>query len=200
MSITVVVRRHAREGQEEALITAIAAALARCHSGASTRGQVFQGLDDPRAVLYLARWANRREYLSRNRGSARRLDRLCDERPRRAFCQELDLFEASTAQVEVNSCLVIEAPLAATAALITYLFERSGPALFAAPGVALRAVYQDLDVPSRLFTMVGWRSTEDQEAARRLLEPRLDPPLRELGATIEHFLSRTRVEIEPRRG
>ena len=66
MSVTVVVRRHAREGEAEALIAAMTTAIAQPHTRASRRARVFQGLDDPRAVLYVAQWASRKEYASRD--------------------------------------------------------------------------------------------------------------------------------------
>ena len=53
-----------------------------------------------------------------------------------------------------------------------------------------------MDLPGRLFTLIGWRSLPEQDAARQRLPSLLDPPLQELGATVEHFLGRTRVEID----
>ncbi len=200
MSVTVVVRRHARERQEEALVTAVAAAIAPPHLRASAQAWLFQGLDDPRAVLAVTRWTDRQEYRAHNGASPRAIEALCDAPPQHAFYQQLDLIEAPTIPAAVLSCVIVQAPPAATAAVITYLFERSGPALLAAPGLALRAIYQDMDVPSRLFTLLGWRTPADQEAARRFLAPLLDPPLRDLGATIERFRDRTPAEADRARG
>jgi hypothetical protein len=196
MSITVVVRRRARPGREEALIAAMTDAIARPHARASTRARVFQGLGDPQAILYIGQWADRGQYRSRNNPAAGLLDDLCSEPPERLYCQQLDLYEAPAGRVGVASCVIVQAAPTAAAALITYLFERSGPALYETPGLVLRAVYQDLDVPCRLLTLIGWHSRADQEAARLRLGPLLDPPLFQLGATVERFLARTRVDVD----
>jgi len=195
MTVTVVVRRRARPGADEALIAFMSTTIARPHSRASAHARVFQGLDDPRVVLYLGQWASREEYLTRNSTPPADLDSLAEGKPERFYCQQLDIFEVPGAHVAILGCTIVQAPPSAGAALITYLFERSGPVLQAAPGLALRAVYQDLDVPSRLISLIGWSTAADLVAARRDLKSVLDTPLLQLGATKETFLGRARADI-----
>jgi hypothetical protein len=195
MSVTVVVRRRARPGADEALIALMSTTIARPHSRASARARMFQGLDDPRVILYLGEWASREEYLTRDSTPPDDLDSLAEGAPERFFCQQLDLFEVPGVHVALLGCTIIQTPPAAGAALITYLFERSGPVLQAAPGLALRAVYQDIDVPSRLLSLIGWNTAAELEAARRDLKPVLAAPLLELGATMESFFGRARADI-----
>jgi hypothetical protein len=195
MSVTVVVRRQARPGADEALIALMSTAIARPHSRASTRARLFQGIDDPRVVLYLGQWGSREEYLARDCTPGAELDSLAEGAAERFFCQQLDLFEVPGAHVAILCCTMIQTPPSAGAALITYLFERSGPVLQAAPGLALRAVYQDVDSPSRLFSLNGWNAPSDLEAARRDLKSVLDGPLLQIGATKETFLGRARADI-----
>jgi hypothetical protein len=195
MSVTVVVRRRARPGADEALIALISTTIIRPHSRASTRARLFQGIDDPRVVVYLGQWSSREEYLARDSRPPAEVDSLAEGAPEQFFCQQLDLFEVPGVHVAILCCTMIQAAPSAGAALITYLFERSGPVLQAAAGVALRAVYQDVDVPSRLFSVIGWNAASDLEAARRDLKPVLDGPLLQIGATKEIFLGRARADI-----
>jgi hypothetical protein len=195
MTVTVVVRRRARAGADEALIALMSTTITRPHNRASARARMFQGLDDPHVVLYLAQWASREEYLARDSTPPDDLDSLAEGAPERFFCQQLDLFEVPGAHIALLGCTIIHAAPSAGAALITYLFERSGPRLRAAPGLALRAVYQDVDMPSRLFSLMGWSSAAELEAARRDLKPALVAPLLELGATMESFLGRARADV-----
>jgi hypothetical protein len=195
MTVTVVVRRRARPGADEALIAFMSATIARPHSRASARARVFQGLDDPRVILYLGQWASREEYLTRDSTPPADLDSLAEGAPQRYYCQQLDVFEVPDAHIAILGCTIVRAPPSAGAALITYLFERSGPILQATPGLALRSVYQDLDVPSRLISLIGWSTEADLVAARRDLKSVLDTPLLQLGATKETFLGRARADI-----
>jgi hypothetical protein len=195
MTVTVVVRRRARPGADEALIALMSTIIARPHSRASARARMFQGLDDPRAVLYLGQWASREEYLTRDSTPQDDLNRLAEGAAERFFCQQLDYFEVPGVHVALLGCTIIQARPSAGAALITYLFERSGPVLQAARGLALRAVYQDIDEPSRLLSLRGWSSAAELEAAQRELKPVLDAPLLELGATMESFLGRARADM-----
>jgi len=195
MTVTVVVRRRARPGADEALIALMSTTITRPHSRASARARMFQGLDDPRAVLYLGQWASREEYLARDSTPPDDIDGLAEGPPERFFCQQLDLFEVPGAHIAILGCTIIQVAPPAGAALITYVFERAGPVLHAAPGLALRAVYQDVDTPNRLFSLRGWSSPAELEAARRDLKPALVAPLLELGATIESFLGRARADI-----
>src|SRR3954453_22813322 len=195
MTVTVVVRRRARPGADEALIACMSTAIARPHSRASARARVFQGLDDPRLVLYLGQWASREGYLARDSTPPADLDSLAEGATERYYCQQLDTFEVPDAHIAILGCTIVHAPPSAGAALITYLFERSGPVLQATPGLALRAVYQDLDAPSRLISLIGWSTAADLVAARRDLKSVLDTPLLQLGATKETFLGRARADI-----
>src|SRR2546423_8221296 len=83
VTVTVVVRRRARPGADEALIAFMSTTIARPHSRASARARVFQGLDDPRVVLYLGQWASREEYLTRDSTPPADLDSLAEGAPER---------------------------------------------------------------------------------------------------------------------
>lgn len=162
----------------------------------SSTAQIFQGLTDPAALLYLGQWSSRESYESRDTSHLERLDALCEGPPHRAFCQQLSLYEIVSSQVQVAGCLIIRAPHARVAEVVTFLHGEAALVTRAQPGFVLRAVYQDLDDPGQLFLLVGWRSADEQDAARHKLLPATRERLEELGATIEVFRGRTRAEIE----
>lgn len=196
VSMLVVVRRRARPGQEEALVAAMTAEVYGSRPPRSSRARVFQGLNDPRAALYVAEWSSREAFLTHNSTPLVALDALCTSPPRRWFCQALDVYEVGLTPPRVLACSTFAAPLAAAARLIDYLLEQAGPLLYQQPGCVLRALYQDVDRPGRLISLKGWRSDEDLEAAMLTLSPGLDSHIRGLGASVDHFAGRLRAEID----
>jgi quinol monooxygenase YgiN len=198
MSVTVVVRRQAQPGQEEALIRLAIAAIERPRARTSSVARVFQNVDDPAAMLYVGQWSSREAYESRDAEHVASLDALCQEAPARWFCQQLSLYEVVSSQVEAADCTSLRVPPAQAAAVETYLREQAAPLSQAQPGFVLRAVYQDLDDPGHLFVLLGWRSAADGEAAYQQVWPELSRALREMGAQLERFQGRTRAEIERR--
>jgi hypothetical protein len=196
MSVTVVVRRRARPGQEELMFGLAIGAIQRPRARTSSTAQVFQGLTDPAAMLYLGQWNSRESYESRDTSHLARLDALCEGPAYRAFCHQLSLYEIVSSQVQVAACLIIRAPEGCVADIVTYLHSEAALVTQAQPGFVLRAVYQDLDDPGQLFVLVGWRSAAEQDAARRSVLAATRQRLQELGAAIEDFRGRTRAEIE----
>jgi hypothetical protein len=195
LSVLVVVRRRALPGQERPLLAAMAAELKSSRPPRSLRARVFQGLTDPRAVIYLAEWSSRDAYLTYNTPPLVALDALCTSPPRRWFGQPLDYFEAGSEPPRVLTSSIFEAPPAAAMSLISFLMEQAGPALYQSTSCVLRALYQDLDHPSRFISLKGWRSEADWSAAMDALAPRLDAHVEKLGATVEHFTGLLRADV-----
>jgi hypothetical protein len=161
---------------------------------------VFQAISDPRATLYVAEWASREAHLTYNSPPLVALDDLCTSPARRWYCQALDLYEAGSAPPQALSLTTFQCQPSAALSLITYLMEHSGPAIYQQPGIALRALYQDLDHPNRIVSVRGWRSVADLESARLNLIPDVDTAMRELGVRVERFTGVLRVARENRDG
>jgi quinol monooxygenase YgiN len=198
VSVLVVVRRRARPDQAEALVAAMTATMEPPHPVSSRWARLFQCVTDPRTVLYMGEWRSREAYQTRDNSPPVPLDALCTGRPRRWFRQELDRFEAAPGPFQALTCSIFRAPPTRTAALITYLIEQSGPALYRQPGIVLRALYQDLDHPNRIISIRGWRAIADLEAARCRVSPGVDAAVELLGARAERFTGRLRREVDRR--
>jgi hypothetical protein len=173
----------------------MAAELQSSRPPRSLRARVFQGLTDRRAVIYIAEWISREAFLTYNAPPLVTLDALCTSPPSRWYCQPLDLFEAHAEPPQVLSSSIFEAPPAAAMPLISFLMEQAGPALYQSTSCVLRALYQDLDHPSRFISLKGWRSEADWAAAMAALAPRLDAHIEQLGATVEHFTGLLRADV-----
>jgi quinol monooxygenase YgiN len=200
MSVLVVVRRRARPGQEQALIEAMTAEVQSTRPPRSSRTRVFQAISDPRTALYIAEWSSREAHLTYNSPPLVALDDLCTSPARRWYCQALDLYEAGSAPPQALSLTTLQCQPSAALSLITYLMEHSGPAIYQQPGIALRALYQDLDHPNRIVSVRGWRSVADLETARLHLMPEVDTAMRALGVRVERFTGVLRVARENRDG
>ncbi len=93
-------------------------------------------------------------------------------------------------------CVTVRAPAGRAAEVVAVLHQPAPLLTRAQPGFVLRATDQDLDDPSQLFVLVGWRSADEQEAAFHGALTPLRDRLRALGAEIEHFRGRARAEVE----
>ena len=196
MSVTVVVRRRALPGCEEALFGLAIGVIEQPRARSSSTARVFQELHDPRIMLYLGQWSSRETYEGRDSSHLQQLDALCDGLPERAFCQQLSLYEVVSSQAQVVACITIRVPEGRAAEVVAFLHDEAAPITRAQPGFVLRAVYQDLDDPGQLFVLVGWRSAADQAAANREALQAVRQRLVEMGAAMEHFRGRARAEID----
>ncbi|HZS02490.1 MAG TPA: antibiotic biosynthesis monooxygenase [Chloroflexota bacterium] len=192
MRITVMTRRWARPGQEEALLAASMAQMAQIAPQRQTEesGQVFQGLLDPRQMLYLATWPNREAYLHHTEQSAidARLDPLCAEPPRRYLLRRWVAYQNPRAHATAMECVLIVSPPGQHEVTRAFVLRDAGPRIRTMPGFCYRRVYQDLDTPDHLVIVRGWDSPAAWQHFRSEIEPMLDLASRRFGATLEHFV------------
>jgi quinol monooxygenase YgiN len=196
MSITVVVRRQARPGQADALL-----ALARERLGMALRRsdrriqtQVLQSRADAHFLLWVSSWESEADYWVRMdaAGGFDRLNALSVAPAERYFFEQLSLYENMGRHPVVVQCALIHTPPDATARVLEYLQEHSGPALRRLPGLVMRMVYQDRDEPSRLFTIHGWESLAAFEQHQQEGHPHFGAQVDALGARLEYFMGLTR--------
>ncbi len=196
MSITIVVRRRARPGQEEALLAGMLAVGAQRHSLLNPQVRVLQGLRDRRGLLYIGEWRSRESYERSDQSGLAALAALSEGPPERWYLQQLDVRESSGERAQAITATLVRAPPAATAAVIRLLLEEIGAAVCRSPGFLLRALYQDLDDPGRLLALNGWRSAADLLVTRRMLFASFAAPLTRLGATSDLFEGDVRGTID----
>jgi quinol monooxygenase YgiN len=200
MSITVVVRRQARPGQAEALL-----ALAQERLGMTPRRpdrriqtQVLQSRADPHSLLWVSSWESEADYWVRMNaaGGFDRLNALSAAPADRFFFQQLALYENMGRLPVVVQCALIHTSPDASARVLDYLSEHSGPALKGLPGLLMRMVYQDRDEPSRLFTIHGWESVATFEQHQGEGHPHFQTQAHALGARVEYFMGFTRGYVD----
>jgi heme-degrading monooxygenase HmoA len=191
MRITVLTRRRARPGQEAALLVASMAQMAQIgpRRQAEESGQVFQGLLDPREMLYLATWPSREAYAGHHEQAPidARLDPLCAEPPRRHLLRRWVAYQNPRAHATAVDCLLIQSPPGQEEIVRSFLLRESGPKVRTQVGFCYRRIYQDLDTPDRLVIVRGWESAAAWQRFHDEVEPTIEVAGQPIGATTEHF-------------
>ena len=201
MTVTLITRRQARPGQEDALLAVAERRLAderRLYRAQSV--QLFQGRDDPGLLLRVTIWESR-EAFERRPGSrdVDQLDELCVGPPERYFCNWLSFYRVVTSQPALVTCTVLEAPEAASDRLAALLREIAGAVRGGLPDLVLHGLYQDQDAACRFIALGGWQSPEAWDQAQRGMIGHYQADLRAMGAAITRFVAVRRVQVERRR-
>jgi quinol monooxygenase YgiN len=199
VSVTIVVRRRARSGQEAALFGRGIDLL----QGAGTpipppsEARLFQGLDNPAEMLLVAVWESREAYLARLQTA--RVDEyfadLCAGPPERAFFQPVLTFDTKGRRASAVDCAVIHAPAENSENLRLFLVRDASRAMAVQPGLVQRRLYKALDDPCCFFVIHGWDSPAAFEQFRGTGGAHIVPELRQLGARVERFIGVTRAEV-----
>ncbi len=192
MSITVMVRRVAQPGAEEALLQAMVQAFETRHGYRRSSICVFQSEDDRAVGMYVAEWESRDAYLARDSTHSAHIDELCRS-VERHYYERLHLFERMLESGPFVMCTKLQVPPAVHDEALDYLLHQSRPAIWALPGCVYSALHRDLDIPGSLFAMHRWRTAADVERYDAVRQD-LGRPLIERGVRIERFRARCRGE------
>jgi len=199
MSVTAVVRRHARRGEGANLITTGAHLLEERSARADplSVARVFQSLSTPDDVLFVSVWDDRDAYWAglREDRAAQQLDALCVGEPERYFFRQLALDEQADHSVTVVDCAILQSSPASAEALLSDIRHMVRPLMQVAPGFALRYLGQDEDEPTRLIILRGWESLEVLEDFRRDVAPRFESEWYKHGARVERFMGYSRAMV-----
>jgi heme-degrading monooxygenase HmoA len=192
MRITVMTRRAAQPGQEAALLAAISAQMTRVDQQrqAEESGQLFQGLLNPREMLYLATWPSREAYLAHHAQAAidAGLAPLSAAPPRRYLLRRWVAYQNPQAHARIMECVLLQHAPDQHEIMRTFLLRDSGPKIRTQPGFCYRRLYQDLDSRDYMLIVRGWDSLAAWEHFHDEVEPTIDVAGRSIGATLEHFV------------
>lgn len=116
---------------------------------AEETGQVFQGLLDPRQMLYLATWASREAYQGHHEQGPidARLDPLCAEPPRRCLLRRWVAYQNPRAHVTAVDCVLVQSPPGQQEIMRTFLLRESGPKIRTQPGFCYRCITRECSCP-----------------------------------------------------
>ncbi len=201
MAVTVVTRRQARPGQEEALVALLRGLIsARPRQGAGPAPtRLFQAARDPAVVLTVSTWDSCEAYWETARlHDTSTVDALCAVPPQRGFYRPLD-FDGDVYQpVAAVSSIVVECRPEARQRVLDHLLRESKRFVTSQPGCVLRGLYADEDDPCRLLVLSGWDSLTTW---RRFVSDMVDTPRAALwarGARVEPFVEGpTLAELDP---
>lgn len=198
MSITVLGRWQAREGEESAfLATAVHALEGAYEVRRLQRARVLQGMADPHAFVLMGDWANRESFLARvaPTGGDKRLLELSSSPPERYFFERLAFLEDMTYPGTVLGCTLIGAPEESKDQVQDFLLGEALTFQRNTPGFVLRTVYRDLDRPGQFLILRAWTSAGAAQDNLSHDIPALDSRLHQWGASVEQFLTRSRAEL-----
>jgi heme-degrading monooxygenase HmoA len=198
--ITVIVRRQARPGQGAALVAALLQRAQDLPSWLPDQRtfRLLQGVTDPDVILYLSEWTSREAYLAAReaRNSTGLIPALSAGRVERRICRQLARYEYLGRTHDVITASLIEVPPEAHEQARAFLVTERRAALPTIPGLTLRNLYEDLDVPHVYFVLNGWKSQAARDAFEQSESPAIARRLSELGATLTQLKGYTRLDLD----
>jgi heme-degrading monooxygenase HmoA len=196
--ITVMVRRHARPGQGAALVAALLQRVQDLQSWLPDQRtfRLLQGVTDPDVILYLSEWTSREAYLAAReaRASSGLIRQLNVGSAERRICRLLARYEYLGRTHDVITASLIEVPPEAHAPAREFLVTEQRAMLPTIPGLTLRHLYEDLDVPHVYLVLNGWKSQTARDAYAQDESP-AGQRLSALGATITRLKGHTRLDL-----
>jgi quinol monooxygenase YgiN len=200
MTVTVVVRRQALPGQADALLALAFDRLRRAPSRRARRLQVrvFQHLTDPHFLLWAGYWETEADYWARTEalGGLDELDALCAAPADHFVFHRLAHFENMSRIPAVVQCALIRTAPETTERVVEFLQTQRAPVLKQSPGLLLRELHQDRNVPTLLCAIHGWESQAALERHEQEGHPHFESRAQELGARVEYFQGLTRAHVD----
>jgi quinol monooxygenase YgiN len=197
VSVTVVSELRVQPGQEEAAVDVVLSRLALPSSTIVGRrfARLFQHLDDPTRLLYVAEWESREAHEALTR--AMPLPGIPDQfvcPPTFRYFRPLTSFERMLVPIGIASAVIVDGPadthLARRAAGLAYhqlvAHQRRG--------LVLLALYETTDPPPGLLMLVGWESLAAFRQAYEAAGPKLVDQLIGDDGVAHRFLGTVRAE------
>jgi len=197
VSITVVSELAIRPGHENAIMDIAQGQLALPSSSVVGRrfARLFQGLEDPTRLLYVADWESPEAYDAYARGMPMpgRPEQYVQP-PTRRYFRSLTAFERVLAPIGVASAVIVDGPAE------THVFRRDLGLAFQQvvihdrPGLVLLTLYEAVEPPAGLLMLAGWESVQAFEEAFATAQPKLVDQLVQAGGVARRFLGRVFAE------
>jgi heme-degrading monooxygenase HmoA len=197
MAVTVMIRRRARPGQEDAFLRASVRGTAGYATSDSLlrSARVLQRVQDPADFLWLAEWESREAYDANLNDVQRELELLAAGPRERSFLEVVHSSEYIERRVAALTCVVVNAT-AQTVAQARDMMQTRGKALLEAnPGFAARYLYRDVERAHRLVAVLGWSSLAAAEQAVQIIDRHADELVDALGLERQSFVGRVAVEV-----
>lgn len=158
--------------------------------------RVFQHVEMPAIVLCIGDWDSSEAFsatVSERRGKAAPDPVHAQETEVHVF-RRLSVYDIAW-RPTVVSCTLVVAPARARTLVRALSEEVLEPAVSGLPGFVVGYCYQGRDNPDYYLTVRGWDSPAALERFLRDMAPRVTASLRGLGATVDHYVERTRADL-----
>jgi len=188
---------HVRPGQEEAIIEVVLNRLALPASTIVGRrfARLFQHLDDPTRLLYVAEWESREahEAVTRTMSLPGTPDQfVCP--PTFRYFQPLTSFERMLVPIGIASAVIVDGPAETHVARRAQGLAYHQIAVKQRRGLVLLALHEAVDSPPGLLMLVGWVSLAAFRQAYEAAGPKLVDQLIGDDAVAHRFLGTIRAE------
>ena len=197
VAVTSLTQARARPGEGGAMLRGWLGLLTRYSPSLRHRrfALVFEAIDAPDLLLYLAEWTSRAAFDARaeeigSRAWVREHARRVDV----AFLEARHLVEKPLAPVHVAELARLRVPAAARAAADEYLRDEAAIG-FADPHFAVRTVYDDPSSPRDVLVYRGWSEPAGLDAYRAGRGTALEARLEGYGVTGRYFRGYTRASF-----
>ena len=199
MSVTVVGRWHVPDGQQELAIAAVQHELdvRACQPPARRAAHVFQAIDDPAMLLYVAEWSDRAAFeWHRGQGGADTVEAAISSGGEYIICERLVFYGNFAYRAHVVACGIIDAPADSSEAVRELLLPGGRWTIHGWPGLVHYTAFREVTHAHRYVVVHGWQS---ETALRRFREARRAAgqlAFSSVGATLIQFTGRERASTD----
>lgn len=164
---------------------------------ARRQAQIFQSLEDRRAMLYVGEWTSRSAFDTYcHEGGQDTAEVVVQHRGELVICERAMFFGNYAYRVQVTGCAVFEAAPDGVVRLLEHILPGGRWALHGAPGLVRYTVYREVGRAQRYIIVHGWQSASGLEAT----EPQwtlLESALAAEGASLTRFIGRESASTDP---
>jgi len=199
VSVTIVVQRRMRPGQDTARV---AAALRRVEEPGRPRpgrrpGRVFRWRDDAQVLWYVGEWDSCEAYEARPLAeSASALDALCVGEAVRYYFAEIWLSWNMSLRTILWDGTLVQAPPGADLTVRPFLQHKAGEQRGMGSGLVECRLYQDLHTAEQFLSLRGWASPAAWQRFERERGTALAASLRRVGAIATPVVELTLLEYD----
>src|SRR3954462_5503081 len=198
MSVTVVGRWHVPDGQQDMIIAAAQHELKvrAVQPSARREAHVFQAVDDPGMLLYVAEWSDRFAFeIYRGQHGANTVEAAISAAGEYLICERLVFFGNFAYRAHVVACGIVDAPSESAEAVRELLLPGGRWTTHGWPGLVHYTVFRELSQTHRYVVVHGWQSDAALKSFREARQP-FRASLRDLGANLIPFTGHERASTD----
>jgi len=193
MVVTVVGRWHVPDGQQALAIAAARHELdvRAAQPPARREAHVFQAIDDPGLLLYVAEWSDRVAFeLYRGQSGPETIEAAISAAGEYIICERLVFYGNFAYRANIVACGIVDAPAEASEAVREVLLPGGRWEIHGWPGLVHYTAFRETSRTHRYVVVHGWKSEAALRGSREATRPAASEQFRKVGATLIQFTGR----------